>query len=114
MVVDLDQSPPVVVRAIPRSQWIDQHNAKVQMNAKAKYLLTCALRKSEYDKIISYDFAKEIWDELHALHEETNQVKETNIIMLVHQYEMFKMMDHENINDITTRFKSISKKIFQC
>ena len=30
------------------------------MNAKAKYLLICALSKGEYDKIISCDFAKEI------------------------------------------------------
>ena len=47
MVADDDQSPPVVVTTIPRTQWTDQHKAKVQMNAKAKYLLTCALSKSE-------------------------------------------------------------------
>ena len=27
--------------------------------------------------------------------------------MLVHQYEMFKMEDHEFINDMTTRFSHI-------
>ena len=42
------------------------------MNAKAKYLLIYALSKSEYDKIISYDLAKEIWDKLQVLHEETD------------------------------------------
>ena len=54
------------------------------MNAKAKYLLTCTLTKSEYDKIISCDSAKEIWDRLKTLHEGTDQVKETKISMLVH------------------------------
>ena len=62
MVADPNQPPPVVVRAILRSEWTNQHKARVQMNAKAKYLLTCALSKSEYDKIISCDSAKEIWD----------------------------------------------------
>ena len=59
---DSEQPPPVIVRTILRNKWIDQHKTKVQMNAKAKYLLTCALSKSEYDKIISCDSAKEIWD----------------------------------------------------
>ena len=64
VVVDPKQPPPVVVRTILRNVWIDQYKTKVQMNAKAKYLLTCALSKSEYDKIISCDSTKEIWDRL--------------------------------------------------
>ena len=61
------------------------------MNAEAKYVLTCALRKSAYNKIMSCDSAKEIWGRLQTLHEGTNQVKETKISMLVHQYKMFKI-----------------------
>ena len=81
------------------------------MNAKAKYLLTCALSKSEYDKIISCDSAKEIWDRLQVLHEGTDQVKKTKISMLVHQYEMFKMLEHENIDEMTTRFMHIINQL---
>ena len=81
------------------------------MNANAKYLLICALRKSEYDKIITYDSAKEIWDRLQTLHEETDQVKKTKISMLVHQYEIFKMLEHENIDDMTTRFMHIINQL---
>ena len=107
VVADPDQDPLVVVREIPRSQWTDQYKAKVWMNAKAKYLLTCALTKSEYDKIISCDSTKDIWDRLQTLYEGTNQVKETKISVMVHQYEMFKILDHENIDDMTTRFMHI-------
>ena len=64
VVIDPNQPPPIVVRTIPRNQWTDEHKARVQMNAKAKYLLTCALSKNEYDKIISCDSVKEIWDRL--------------------------------------------------
>ena len=84
VIADPDQAPLVVVRVIPRKQWTDQHKMTVQMNVKAKYLLTCALSKSEYDKIISCDSAKEIWDRLQTLHEGIDQVKETKINMLVH------------------------------
>ena len=111
VVIDLDQPPPIVVITIPRNQWIDQHKAKVQMNAKTKYLLTCALSKSEYDKIISCDSAKEIWDILQVLHKGIDQVKETKISILVHQYEIFKMLDHVNIDEKTTRFMHITNQL---
>ena len=81
------------------------------MNAKAKYLLTWALSKSEYDKIISCDSAKEIWDRLQVLHKGTDQVKETKISMLVLQYEMFKMLEHESIDEMTTRFMHIINQL---
>ena len=45
------------------------------------------------------------------LHKGTNQVKETKINMLVQQYEMFKMLEHENINEITTRFMHIINQL---
>ena len=80
------------------------------MNAMAKYLLTCALSESEYDKIISCDSAKEIQDRLKTFHEGTDQVKETKISMLVHQYEISKMLKYENI-DNTTRFMHIINQV---
>ena len=81
------------------------------MNAKAKYLLTCALSKSEFDKIISCDSAKEIWHRLQTLHEGTDQVKETKISILVHRYKMFKILDHEDIDAMTTRFMYIVNQL---
>ena len=118
-VANQKQPPLVVVRTIPRNEWTDQHKTKVQMNAKAKYLLTCALSKSEYNKIISCDLEKEIWDKLEVLHEGADQVKKTKINMPVHQCEMFKMLEHEYINEMTTRFmhyhksaESLGKKVY--
>ena len=111
VVANPDQPPPIIVTIIPRNQWTDQHKARVQMNAKAKYLLTCALCKSEYDKIISCDSAKEIWDRLQVLHEGIDQVKETKISILVHQYEMFKMLEHESIDEMATRFMHIINQL---
>ena len=31
--------------------------------------------------------------------------------MLVHQYEMYKMLEHENIDEITTRFVHIINQL---
>ena len=74
VVANPNQAPPVVVRVIPRNQWTDQHKAKVQTNAKEKYLFTCALSKSEYDKIILCDSTEEIWDRLQTLYEGIDDV----------------------------------------
>ena len=80
-----------------KGKWASPKKARTSLKrAKLlKYLLTCALSKSEYDKIISCDSAKEISDRLQTLYEGIDQVKETKITMLVHQYEIFKMLDHE-------------------
>ncbi|GAV88155.1 UBN2 domain-containing protein, partial [Cephalotus follicularis] len=40
-------------------------------------------------------------------YEGTNQVKESKISMLVHEYELFMMHDNENISEIFTRFTTI-------
>ena len=52
----------------------------------------------------SYATAKKIWDRLEVTHEDTNQVKETKINMLVHKYELFRMKSNETITDMFTRF----------
>ena len=110
-VADLDQAPLVVVGVISRNQWTDQYRSKVHMNAKSKHLLTCALSKTEYGKIILCDSIKQIWDRLQTLHEGIDQVKETKISMLIHQYEIFKLLEYENIDEMTTRFMHIINQL---
>jgi len=64
---------------IPEDQWSTAQMQKVQDNFKAKYLLTCALCRSEYDKVFGCKTAKDIWDNLSLIHEGTNQVKKNKI-----------------------------------
>ena len=46
---------------------------------------------NEYNRICQYKSAKKIWRLLEITHEETNQVKESKINLLVHSYELFFM-----------------------
>ncbi|GAV93014.1 UBN2 domain-containing protein [Cephalotus follicularis] len=48
-----------------------------------------------------------MWDLLEVTYEGTNQVKESKISMLVHEYELFMMHDNESISDMFTRFTTI-------
>ena len=80
---------------------------KDKLNAKAMNLLYYALDPNEFNRIFTYNFVKEIWDRLQVIHEGTNQVKESKINLLVHNYELFKMEPTETISEMFTRFTNI-------
>ena len=50
---------------------------------------------------------KKIWDKLEVTYEETSQVKESKINILVHKYELFKMKINKVIPRMFTRFTDI-------
>ena len=95
--------------SIPKLEedWDENDIKQSEINAKAMNLLYCALDPSEFNRISTCTFAKEIWDTLEVTHEGTNQVKNTKINMLVHTYEMFRMEPNESITDMYTRFTNI-------
>ena len=67
-------------------------------------VLYCALDANEFNQIFTCNLAKKIWDRLEVTHEGTNQVKESKINMLVHQYQLFKMEPTESIIKMFTCF----------
>ncbi|RDX85883.1 La protein 1, partial [Mucuna pruriens] len=93
---------------IPKEQWTYDQKSLVQLNIKAKFFLTCALSRSEYDKIYGCRTAKEMWDTLVIIHEGTKQVKKVRSNMLIRQYELFEMQDQETIDQMIGRFLSIT------
>ena len=66
-----------------------------QLNAKTMNVLYCTLYANEFNHISTCISTKKIWDRLEVTHEGTNQVKESKINMLVHKYELFKMVHDE-------------------
>ena len=61
----------------------------------------------EMNRICQCKSAKEIWRLLEITHEGTNQVKESKINLLVHNYELFFMKENETIVEMITRFTDI-------
>ncbi|GAV87999.1 UBN2 domain-containing protein, partial [Cephalotus follicularis] len=96
-----------VVSLKPENEFNDNDLKMLQLNSKAKHVLFCAVRPNEFNRISSCDTAKEMWDLLEVTYEGTNQVKESKISMLVHEYELFFMHDNECISDMFTRFTTI-------
>ncbi|GAV66062.1 zf-CCHC domain-containing protein/UBN2 domain-containing protein [Cephalotus follicularis] len=96
-----------VVSLKPENEFNDNDFRILQLNSKAKHVLFCAVGPNEFNRISSCDTAKELWDLLEVTYEGTNQVKESKISMLVHEYELFLMHDNESIRDMFTRFTTV-------
>ncbi|GAV79198.1 zf-CCHC domain-containing protein/DUF4219 domain-containing protein/UBN2 domain-containing protein, partial [Cephalotus follicularis] len=96
-----------VVSPKPENEYNDNDFRILQLNSKAKHVLFCVVGPNEFNRISSCDSAKEMWDLLEVTYEGTNQVKESKISMLVHEYELFVMHDSECISDMFTRFTTI-------
>ncbi|GAV77451.1 UBN2 domain-containing protein, partial [Cephalotus follicularis] len=71
------------------------------------HVIFCALSPSEFNRVLSIDSAKEMWDRLMVTYEGTNQAKDTKINRLVHDYELFTMLENENISSMYARFNDI-------
>ncbi|XP_070008199.1 uncharacterized protein [Nicotiana sylvestris] len=84
---------------------------KWEKNAKAKKCLVCGLGPDEYSRIQSCTTAKEIWDTLQVDHEETPQVKRSRGTLLYSQYENFTMKEGETIQEMYTRFTTLTNKL---
>ncbi|GAV62155.1 DUF4219 domain-containing protein [Cephalotus follicularis] len=48
----------------PRGLYMDEDRKKVQLNAKAKHVIICALNSNEFNRVSSYATAKEMWDDV--------------------------------------------------
>ncbi|GAV71194.1 UBN2 domain-containing protein [Cephalotus follicularis] len=95
-------------RILKLNNEFNDHDCKLlQLNAKAKHVIFCALSPSEFNRVSSLDSAKEMWDRLMVTYEGTNQVKDTKINKLVHDYELFTMLENENISSMYARFNDI-------
>ncbi|GAV83917.1 zf-CCHC domain-containing protein/DUF4219 domain-containing protein/UBN2 domain-containing protein, partial [Cephalotus follicularis] len=96
-----------VVSPKPKNEYNDNDFRMLQLNSKAKHVLFCAVGPNEFNRISSCYSAKQMWDLLEVTYEGTNQVKESKISMLVHEYELFMMYNDESISDMFTRFTTI-------
>ncbi|GAV84321.1 DUF4219 domain-containing protein/UBN2 domain-containing protein, partial [Cephalotus follicularis] len=91
-----------------RTRYNDEDRKRVQMNAKAKHIIICAINSNDFNRVSSCVSAKEMWDRLEVTYEGTNQVKKAKISILVHDYEMFTINENEDIKTMFTRFTNIT------
>ena len=93
------------------SAWSDDQKKNANLDAKAMNALFCALTKEEFNRVSTASSANQIWHILQVTHEGANKVKESKISVLVHRFELFKMMENETISEMITRFTDITNSL---
>lgn len=83
----------------------------LEKRCKAKKLLVCGVSLNEYNRILTCESAKDIWDFLKTANKGINQVKETKLDMFTTQYEAFTMNESETIQEMHTRFTVIANEL---
>ncbi|XP_070017347.1 uncharacterized protein [Nicotiana sylvestris] len=84
---------------------------KWEKNTTAKKWLVCGIGPDEYSRIQSYTTSKEIWDTLQVTHEGTPQVKRSRGTLLYSQYANFTMKEGKIIQEIYTRFTTLTNEL---
>ncbi|XP_070041363.1 uncharacterized protein [Nicotiana tomentosiformis] len=84
---------------------------KWEKNTKDKKWLVCGLGPDEYCRIQNCSTTKQIWDTLQVAHEGTTQVKRPRGTLLYFQYKNFAMKDGETIQEIYTRFTTLTNEL---
>jgi len=70
-------------------------------------ILVAALPHKEYLKMSDKSTAKTMFTSLCANYEGNKKVREAKATMLVHQYELFRMKEDENIETMYSRFQTL-------
>jgi len=97
--------------AKPESKYGEDDFKIAEKNSKAISILQNGISEEEYNRVSACTTAKEIWDNLELAYEGTSQVKQLRIALLTQKYEMFKMLDGEDIKSMSTRFSSITNEL---
>ncbi|VFR01408.1 unnamed protein product [Cuscuta campestris] len=80
---------------------------KAQLNATAINFLYCAVNANDYQKISRCQTANQMWNKLRITYEGTPQVRESEIDLLTHEYELFAIKENELVEDMFERFSNI-------
>ena len=100
---DLDFDEGVVV---DRKKYTHAQKKMYKKHHKIRGSLVLDIPRAEYMKMSDKSTAKAMFSSLCADYEGSKKVRETKSLMLVHQYELFKMKDDENIEEMYSRFRA--------
>ena len=94
-----------VVSHLHRKSFTPSQKLEYKKHHNVKGMMTNAISHDEYLKIVDKRTAKSIWESLKSKYEGNKQVREAKANLLVHQYELFKMKDGEEIEAMFSRFQ---------
>ncbi|PNX80237.1 phytoalexin-deficient 4-2 protein [Trifolium pratense] len=100
-----------VLLAKLENDWNEDDQKKVQYDFKARNILISSIGVNEFYAISHCKTAKEMWDALSNIYEGTDDVKQSKIDMLSHEFELFTLEANESIASMQMRFTQIVNKL---
>jgi len=101
--LDLDEEGSVV----DKKKHTPAQKKMYKKHHKIRGSLVLAIPRAEYMKMSDKSTAKAMFASLCANYEGSKKVREAKTLMLVHQYELFKMKDDEIIEEMYSRFQKL-------
>ncbi|RHN55345.1 putative transcription factor interactor and regulator CCHC(Zn) family [Medicago truncatula] len=101
--LDLDEEGAAIDRKIhtPAQKKLYKKHHKI------RGIIVASIPRTEYMKMSDKSTAKAMFASLCANFEGSKKVKEAKALMLVHQYELFRMKDDESIEEMYSRFQTL-------
>ena len=84
---------------------------QLKWNAKARNAIFEDISEEVFARVNGMDLASEIWKELIEIHEGSTTVREQKYHLYRAKYDSFKMLAHENCNEMYSRLNVIVKDI---
>ena len=88
-------------------QWTDEDKRLVNIDTKAKSLISMSLPDDVFHSVCHLRSAKDIWNTLCVQYEGTSALLESRKIHLVRQYEKFICMKGETLSQVHQRFNCL-------
>jgi len=93
--------------AIDRKKHTPEQKKLYKKHHKIRGSLVTAIPRAKYMMMSDKSTAKAIFSSLCANYKGSKKVREAKALMLVHQYELFKMKDDESIEQMYSRFHTL-------
>ena len=78
-----------------------------EVNARARNILLATIESTAHHQVSSCKTAKEIWEHLTVAHEGTSQVRDTQVGILVNDFELFTQKMGETIREMSGLFNAL-------
>ena len=86
--------------AIDRKKHTPDQKKLYKKHHKMRGILVASILRTDYMKMSDKSTTKAMFASLCANYEGNKKVREAKTLMLVHQYELFKMKDDESIEEL--------------
>jgi len=97
--------------AIDGKKHTPAHKKLYKKHHKIRGILVAFIPRTEYMKMSDKSTAKAMFASLCENYEGSKKVREEKALMLVHQYELFKMKDDESIEEMYSRFQTLVSRL---